>query len=151
MEFALVKTILSLIAVLGLMVMVVVVLKKVMQSGITRRSDVVDVEILGQRVLQPKRMIYVVKVLNKVLVLSSTEQGISSVGTIDDAATIRSLELKQDDLRSVKSSTLSGFKQKLQNAESLGDFFHKPFNVILWRGDKPGIASAVGTTPDAHT
>ena len=96
--------------------------------------------------LQPKRMLYVVKVLNKVMVISSTEQGIQPVGEIDDAAVVRSLETRQETVRETKSPSFVSFKQRLHTAETLGDFFHRPFNVILWRGDKPGIASVAETS-----
>ena len=143
MEFALVKTILSLIAVLGLMVVILMGLKKFTHLSSGNRSNLVDIEVLSQKVLQPKRMLYVVKVLNKVMVISSTEQGIQPVGEIDDETVVRTLEARQESAREQKGSAFVSFKQRLHTAETLGEFFHKPFNVILWRGDKPGIASAV--------
>ncbi|HTY38004.1 MAG TPA: flagellar biosynthetic protein FliO [Bacteroidota bacterium] len=142
MEFALVKTIFSLIAVLGLMVLTLMALKKFSTVGSGSRSNLVDIEVLSQKMLQPKRTLYVVKVLNKVMVISSTEQGIQSVGEIDDAAVIQTLEERQESALKQKDSKVLSFKQRLHTAETLGDFFHRPFNVILWRGDKPGIASA---------
>ncbi|MCX6135320.1 MAG: flagellar biosynthetic protein FliO [Ignavibacteriales bacterium] len=151
MEFALVKTIFSLIAVLGLMVVVLLAVKKFSHIGSGSRANLVDIEVLSQKVLQPKRMLYVVKVLNKVLVISSTEQGIQPVGEIDDAAVVLSLEARQESARDQKESSFVSFKQRLRTAETLGDFFHKPFNVILWRGDKPGIASSVDAGKVVHS
>jgi flagellar biogenesis protein FliO len=151
MELALVKTIFSLIAVLGLMVVVLIGIKKFTTMSSGGRSNLVDIEVLSQKVLQPKRMLYVVKVLNKVLVISSTEQGIQSVGEIDDAAVVQSLETRQEVAREQKGSSFVTFKQRLHTAETLGDFFHKPFNVILWRGEKPGIASTAVTGKGANS
>jgi flagellar biogenesis protein FliO len=151
MELAVVKTILSLIAVLGLMFVIMLALKKFHQVGSGGRSNLVDIEVLSQKVLQPKRMLYVVKVLNKVLVISSTEQGIHPVGEINDEAVVHSLEARQESIREQKGSAFVSFKERLRSAETLGEFFHKPFNVILWRGDKPGIASVAQTGKGART
>jgi flagellar biogenesis protein FliO len=142
MALELIKTLVALVAVLGVMFLVVLLMKKYFLSGPHGASEVVEIEVLSQRSLQPKRQLFVVKVLNKVLVLSSTEHGIQAVGEIDDEAVIQSIEQRQGELRREKSTSLSGFKRKLYQAETLGEFFHKPFNVILWRGDKPDIASS---------
>lgn len=151
MEIALVKTVLSLIAVLGLMVVVLLALKKFSYAGAGSRNNLVDIEVLSQKMLQPKRMLYVVKVLNKVMVISSTEQGIQPVGEINDEAVVLSLESKQESIREQKNTTFVSFKQRLRSAETLGEFFHKPFNVILWRGDKPGIASIADGGKGVHS
>jgi flagellar biogenesis protein FliO len=142
MALELIKTLVALAAVLGLMFLVVLLMKRYFLSGPHSASEVVEIEVLSQKSLQPKRQLLVVKVLNKVMVLSSTEHGIQAVGEIDDEAVIHSIEQRQGELRSEKSSSFSGFKQKLYQAETLGELFHKPFNVILWRGDKTGIASS---------
>ena len=143
MAIELVKTLFALIAVLGLMFVVVLALKKLFLVGPRKGAEVVDIEILSQKMLQPKRQLYVVKVLNTVLVLGSTEHGIHALGEINDEAAIRSLEARQEDLKQQSLSARSRFKQHLYQAETLGDFFHKPFNVILWRGEKPGVMPVV--------
>jgi flagellar biogenesis protein FliO len=125
------------------MFVVVLALKKFFLVGPRKGSELVDIEILSQKMLQPKRQLYVVKVLNTVLVLGSTEHGIHALGEINDESAIRSLEAKQQELNQQSVSVRSRFKQHLYQAETLGDFFHKPFNVILWRGEKPGVASAI--------
>jgi flagellar biogenesis protein FliO len=142
MALELLKTLFALAAVLGLMFLVVVLMKRFFLSGPRGGSEVVAIEVLSQKSLQPKRQIFVVKVLNKVMVLSSTEHGIQAVGEIDDEAVIQSIEQRQGELQREKSSSFTGFKQKLYQAETLGEFFHKPLNVILWRGNKPGITSS---------
>ncbi len=142
MELALLKTVVSLIAVLGLMVGVLLVLRKFSFAGAAARTNLVDIEVLSQKVLQPKRSLYVVKVLNKVMVISSTEHGIQPVGEIADESILKAVEAKQEIVREQKSKSFVSFKQRLRTAETLGEFFHKPFNVILWRGDKQGIMPA---------
>lgn len=149
MALELVKTLFALVAVLGLMFAVVWALKKFFFLGPGSKSELVDIEVLSQKTLQPKRQLYVVKVLNKVLVLSSTEHGIQAVGEIDDQAAIRSIENRQEEIRLERSTSRPSFKQKLCQAETLGDFFHRPFNVILWRGDKSGASSA-GVHAETH-
>jgi flagellar biogenesis protein FliO len=148
MIIELVKTLFALVAVLGLMFVVVFALKKFFIVGPKKGTEVVDIEILSQRMLQPKRQLYVVKVMNTVLVLGSTEHGIHALGEINDESAIRSLEARQEELRQQVVSSRSRFKQHLCQAETLGDFFHKPFNVILWRGEKQGIAPAINAGAD---
>ena len=143
MEVELFKTLVALVAVLGLMVGAAYLFRKYLHAGPGSRSDVLEIEVLSQRMLQPKRSLYVVKVLNKVMVLGSSENGFQPLGEIDDDQIIRSLEERQQSLREEKPSTFSEFRKKLYKAETLGEFFHKPFNVILWRGDRPGVASSV--------
>lgn len=150
MVLELAKTLFALVAVLGLMFVLVVALKRFFLMGPKNKSEVVDIEVLSQKTLQPKRQLYVVRVLNKILVLSSTEQGIQAVGEIDDQESLRTIESRQEEIRLERPSSLMSFKQKLYRAETLGDFFHKPFNVILWRGDKPGIASSADVQGETH-
>lgn len=83
MEWILFKTMLSLAAVLALMVGVVVALKRYVYRGTATGGQAVPVEILGQRSLHPKRSIVVVKVLDLVLVVGMSEQGLQTLGTID--------------------------------------------------------------------
>jgi flagellar biogenesis protein FliO len=150
MAMELMKTIVALVAVLGLMFAVVVVLKKFFLMGPGRKSDIVDIEVLSQKALQPKRQLYVVKVLNKVVILSSTESGIQALGEIDDQESLRSITNRIEEVRLERASARQSFKQKLYQAETLGDFFHKPFNVILWRGDKPGIPTSAQIQAEPH-
>ena len=150
MGMELLKTFVALVAVLGLMGALMVAVKKYFRVGTGRGGEIVDIEVLSQKTLQPKRQLYVVKVLNKVLVLGSTENGIQALGEIDDDAVIRSVEERQEEKKLRSVSTRSSFRQKLHQAETLGDFFHRPFNIVLWRGDKPGVGSAFGMGSESH-
>jgi flagellar biogenesis protein FliO len=84
MGWVLLKTLGSLVAVLGLMFALVVVLKKYMYGFQSTRSTLISIDVLGQRVIQPKRSIVVVKVLNKVFIIGMTEEGMQLLGEIDD-------------------------------------------------------------------
>jgi flagellar biosynthetic protein FliO len=75
MEWVFIKMMLSLAAVLGLMFVLVFVLKRFVLPGRPSGTERVDIDILGQRSLGPKRSIVVVKVLHQVLVVGVTEQG----------------------------------------------------------------------------
>ncbi|MDH3252393.1 MAG: flagellar biosynthetic protein FliO [Ignavibacteria bacterium] len=79
MEWVLVKTILSLAAVLGLMVGVVFLLRRFFTVGGSASSSEIDIRVLGTRTLQPKRSVCVVGVLNKVLVVGISEQGMQTL------------------------------------------------------------------------
>jgi flagellar biogenesis protein FliO len=92
MEWILVKTLLSLSGVIGLMVALMMVAKKYMVAGRPGQSAVVEVEILGQRALQPKRSVFVLKVLNKVIVVGMTEHGMQSLTEIEDADSLATVE-----------------------------------------------------------
>jgi len=96
MEWLVVKTMLSLAGVLGLMVALTVVLKKYIYAGKTGSSAIVDVEILGQRALQPKRAVFVLKVLNKVLVVGVSEHGMQALTELTDPETIAAVEERID-------------------------------------------------------
>ena len=86
MGWVLLKTLASLAAVLGLMFGLVIVMKKYMYGFQSTRSALISVDVLGQRLIQPKRSIVVVKVLTKIMIVGMTEEGMTLLGEIDDAA-----------------------------------------------------------------
>ncbi len=92
MEWILVKTLLSLFAVIGLMVALMMVLKRYLFAGRPGTSEVVEVEILGQRALQPKRAVFVLKVMSKIVVVGMTEHGMQSLTEIDDEESLAVVE-----------------------------------------------------------
>ena len=92
MEWILIKTLLSLAGVIGLMIALMLVLKKYVSPGKGGASAIVEVEILGQRSLQPKRSVFVLKVLNKVVVVGMTEHGMQALTEIEDPEALASVE-----------------------------------------------------------
>jgi flagellar biogenesis protein FliO len=86
MGWVLLKTLASLVAVLGLMFGLVIVMKKYLYGFQAAKSSLVSVDVIGQRLIQPKRSVFVVKVLNKILILGITEEGMTSLGEIEDAS-----------------------------------------------------------------
>jgi len=117
MEWLIAKTLLSLVVVLALMFGLVLLLKKFFYGSKSGSSALVEVEMLGTRVLQPKRAIYVLKVLNKVFVVGSSEQGLHTLTEIGDAESLGELEEKILASRSTGRTqvSLQPFSQYLQN------------------------------------
>jgi flagellar biogenesis protein FliO len=111
MEWMLVKTFLSLFAVLALMTGIVLVLKKYAYKGHASDSSVVSVEVLGHRMLTPKRSVHVVRVLNKIIVVGVTEGGMTSLSEIGDDESLREVD-DRIALQTKSSSPFSTFMDK---------------------------------------
>ena len=77
------QMVLSLSAVLLIILALSAVMKK--YFGVTKASlkNGIAIEVLSQRAIQPKRSIMVIKVVNKVFVIASTEQGINVLGELN--------------------------------------------------------------------
>jgi flagellar biogenesis protein FliO len=75
MESLLFKTLMSLIAVVGLMMVVLVLYKKFFLGGRRSRQSQVSIDVLGHRMLQPKRSVYILKVMDTMVVVGVTEAG----------------------------------------------------------------------------
>ncbi len=91
MEWVVVKTLLSLAAVLALMGAVVFVMKRFMLGGRSSSSHIVEMRVLGTMMLQPKRVISVVKVMNKVLILGVSEHGMQTLGELNDEQSLQQI------------------------------------------------------------
>ncbi len=76
------RTVLSLLAVIGLMAAVVFLMKRFMVGRRRGASAPVEVELLGSRVLQPKRSVHVLRVLDTVFVVGSSEEGLRTLARI---------------------------------------------------------------------
>ena len=115
MEWILVKALLALLAVIGLMVGLLLLLKKYMYAGRLGSSSTVDIKVLGQRVLQPKRSVYVLKVLHKVIVVGSSEQGLQTLTEIADAESLAEVEEKISWQSEAAAGKSVPFAEHLQN------------------------------------
>ncbi len=107
MEWVVVKTLLSLAAVLALMGAVVFVMKRFMLGGRSSSSHIVEMRVLGTMMLQPKRVISVVKVMNKVLILGVSEHGMQTLGELNDE---RSLQQIADKLAARNGDTAAAVR-----------------------------------------
>jgi flagellar biosynthetic protein FliO len=122
MDWVVVKSLLSLLAVLALMAAIVFALRKYAFKGQLTNTSMVDLSVLGHRMLGPKRGMYVVKVMNKILVVGVTEGGMTSLGEIDDAQSLRQI----DEQLAVQEKPVTGF----------ADYFQKYLHVLSPAGSK---------------
>lgn len=93
MENIVLKMILSLAAVLGLMYVVLVLMKRFVAGGTFDSSANVEVEVLGARTLHPKRSVYVLRILDKVIVVGATETTIQMLTEITDPERLQKLDV----------------------------------------------------------
>ena len=111
MEWMLVKTLFSLVAVLGFMAAIVIFMKKYVYKGQVPGSSLVTIDVLGQRSLAPKRSVHVLRVLNKVMVVGITEGGMSSLGEINDLESLKQLDAILDQ-RTVPANGFTNYMEK---------------------------------------
>jgi flagellar protein FliO/FliZ len=84
MEWVVAKMVLSLGAVLLLMYGLVYALKRFVLPGAAGAHQQVPIDIIGRRVLQPKKSVVVMKVAGKVLVVGMTEHGIQTLAELTE-------------------------------------------------------------------
>ncbi|MBI5471711.1 MAG: flagellar biosynthetic protein FliO [Ignavibacteriae bacterium] len=94
MEWVVIKTFLALAAVIGLMIAVVYVMKKFVYGNQASGAGIVDMKVIGSMTLQPKRSISVVKVMNTVLVVGVSEEGMQTLAEITDAGVLADVNEK---------------------------------------------------------
>lgn len=82
MEWVVAKMVLSLGAVLLLMYGLVYVLKRFVLPGAAGAHQQVPIDIIGRRVLQPKKSVVVMKVAGKVLVVGMTDHGMQTLAEL---------------------------------------------------------------------
>ncbi|HUI10291.1 MAG TPA: flagellar biosynthetic protein FliO [Bacteroidota bacterium] len=92
MDGLILRSVLSLGAILALMLGLTWLAKRYLRPGKGPRRQVVDVELLGQRSLQPRSAVYVLKVLNRVIVVGASEHGMQALAEFDDRETLALLE-----------------------------------------------------------
>jgi len=92
MDGMVLRSVLSLGAILALMLGLTWVAKRYLRAGKGPRRPVVDVELLGQRSLQPRSAVYVLKVLNRVIVVGTSEHGMQPLAEFNDPETLAALE-----------------------------------------------------------
>lgn len=119
MEWVILKMLFSLAAVLGLMFALMFVMKKFFYGSGAKSSSVVNIEVLGSRTLAPKRSVYVLQVMDKVIVVGMTEQGMQTLTEMDNSVihkeTMREHLRNQDDIVAEKTN-FSSFLSKNLNS-----------------------------------
>lgn len=76
MVWAYVQTLIALIVVCALMVGLVYFLRRFMYGSRLHAPSLVTIDILGSKMLQPKVMIYVLRIENKIIVVGLSERGL---------------------------------------------------------------------------
>ncbi len=94
MEWIVLRTLVSLAAIIALMLGLAYLGKRYLHAGKGARRSLVDVEILGHRSLQPRTSVYVIKVLNRVIVVGTSEHGMQTLSEMSDPETLASVESK---------------------------------------------------------
>ncbi|HUN65403.1 MAG TPA: flagellar biosynthetic protein FliO [Bacteroidota bacterium] len=141
MEWVLVKTMFSLAAVLGLMIAVVWIMKKTVYGRRQVNSSAVAIDVLGHRMLQPKRSIFVVRVADRILVLGVTEAGMERLTEIGDAETLRQVSGRKEE-----ASGASFWSSVKQTAGFRGGV---PFGLNLQQSFHAVLLGALGRKKEA--
>jgi flagellar protein FliO/FliZ len=136
MEWILVKTLLSLAGVLGLMFLVVFALKRFVFQGRANGAPGIDIEVLGQRSLQPKRSVVVLKVMNKIIVVGMSDQGMQTLTEINDE---RSLAEAEEQLFSAQAG--GGWHNQTRErirrgARSFADLFQNYVQLLVTKNGR---------------
>lgn len=92
MEWIVVKTFASLTAVVGLMFVVVLLMKKFVYGNRASSGNIVDMRVIGTMLLQPKRSVSLLKVMDKVLIIGFTEDGMRTLGEITDERNLQLID-----------------------------------------------------------
>ena len=98
------RTILSLIVVFGILYLVVFGLKKAMGQKGSGKNSGISLKVIGSTFLGPKKAVYVVQVIDRVLILGVTDAQVSMLSEISDEETLKTLRPIQN---AQKSSTAS--------------------------------------------
>jgi len=92
MDGLILRSLLSLGAIVALMIGLTWLAKRYLRAGKGPRRHVVDVELLGQRSLQPRSSVYVLKVLDRVIVVGTSDHGMRALAEISDRETLAALD-----------------------------------------------------------
>lgn len=92
MEWIVVKSLLSLGAVILLMIGVVFVMKKFVYGRQSSSSQIVEMKVIGTLMIQPKRSVSVIKVMDTIFVIGVSEDGMQSLGEISDAKSLSQID-----------------------------------------------------------
>ncbi len=85
------KSLITLLLIIALMFGLLIVAKRFFLSRPKFGND--EVKVVNMIVLQPKKAIYLVKVLNRIILVGVSDNAIASLGEIGDADSVRKLEV----------------------------------------------------------
>jgi flagellar biogenesis protein FliO len=113
MGWVLLQTMLSLAAVLALMVAVVYAMKRWLFGTTANQQSTIPIDVLGYRVLQPKRAVYVVKVLGKTIVIGVSDAGMHTLCEMDEEPDARQTEFQKTNATEMSPTFLNFLKENL--------------------------------------
>jgi len=113
MGWVFLQTMLSLAAVLAVMAAVIYAMKRWLFGSPAKQQSAVPIDVLGYRVLQPKRSVYVIQVLGKTIVLGMSEAGMQPLCEIDEETYARQTEFTSSGSTEMSPSFLNFLKQNL--------------------------------------
>ena len=90
MESALLNTFLSLAGVIGLMIGILVLFKKIFYGNRPAKGASIAIDVLGHRMLQPKRSVFVLKVMDTMVVVGVTEAGMQPLMELKEPVVVQS-------------------------------------------------------------
>jgi flagellar biogenesis protein FliO len=131
MGWVLLKTLFSLVAVIGLMFGTVLLLRKFFVGNNSKLLQMPDIEIIGRRVIQPKNSVLVLKIYNKVLIVGISEKGMHPLSEITDQTTINEIEQRI-------GRAQTGPRWPFKNQTTKSDLFSKYLSNIWNRNDPHG-------------
>jgi flagellar biogenesis protein FliO len=133
MEWVLVKTFLSLAGVIALMIAVVWLLRRTMLTGNSGASAAVEIQIMGSRMLQPKQSVYVLRVLNKVLIVGAAADGLHTLGEITDEESLHAIEQRLN----AQTTRKSWFAREASGTRvPFADVLRAQAGRMIWKGAK---------------
>jgi flagellar biosynthetic protein FliO len=92
MDWLFFKTFLSLGLVIGLIVVVLYLMKKFLYGGRAANIASGNMKLLGHLAIQPKKVIYLVKVVDKVFVVGVAENSMQMLGEINNPELLRHMD-----------------------------------------------------------
>jgi len=92
MEWMILRTLGSLASIVALMLGLAYLLKRYLHAGKARGRNPVEVELLGHRSLAPRTSVFVLRVLNQVIVVGTSERGLQTLSEISDPESLSLLE-----------------------------------------------------------
>jgi flagellar biogenesis protein FliO len=137
MEQIFFKMFFSLAGVLLLMVFILFVMKRYLAGGTIQRPSSVNVEVLGMRTLHQKRCVYVLRVIDRVIVVGATDSTMQMLTEIDDEKSIKKIKTLVD-TETVQNPGRSWIRWKKSNEETI----KMPFAGLLSKAMKQANKTA---------
>ncbi|MGB9591930.1 MAG: flagellar biosynthetic protein FliO [Candidatus Kryptoniota bacterium] len=91
MDWLIIKSLITLLLIIGLMFGLLIVAKRFFLAKPKQGNS--EVRVLNMIALQPKKAIYFVKVLNRIILVGVSDNAIASLGEVGDPDSVQKLEI----------------------------------------------------------